>query len=680
MQPKSIIVRNEQNAQTRLSDLFPDEIEFFKRRFIWSSNPGGCYTRHRYETHYVPGFGEIPKWCPLKTRGGWQPLYAELVESLVDKHLNLERFHCTCSAKDRLALPDDETAFWVGTMAGKRTFNDCLDLDSHDTIAWRLEPTRWHPDKTGWCGGPHDYRYLPVVRPNLKFFQMAKVIHDNFPNRIWAFSSANFGLAIWNVSDEAELTHVVYRRINNRLKAAGLSNLEHYPRPAKTRGSLGKTHRRPCGMDSAIITEGGLLTDPITQIQAFMTPPITPTFPTIVQTCISMLRQSYDSFIQNGGTIDHKPMPVDERQTLVRGCEVVIDDILTWLDDGCPIDSDLIWQDQPETESKTQDVNVAVENNVIAMLGESVFPLEEDFSVANESDYPESFWQADLKGIAGSGQWVQFVKFLVDQGFPVEDKFEKVISPLALWFGFVELFGKDRCRIKQVLHRFVLTRHNGKITRLLAGKDSEVLSNVDRIVDRILDEEDDHGKELFALLRQKRNSGQYKEVFQFESTIMGTAEPALPSIQHDQENKFYLICRGLIQSDSTPEWKYDPDLTPLPDDLQNQIRDAFKQSKRQLRRNKSTGRYPTLDAITKFFNYLFSGQKIGTRRASQQLLIQMGFPSKNKKRNQIIKVLTDTGLLHKGSYRSKTRSRRWMLDKSVVKHMHEDREEQSAAS
>jgi hypothetical protein len=676
MQPKSIIVRNDENAQTRLADLFPEEIEFFKRRFIWSSNSDGCYTRHRYEPLYVPVFGEVPKWCPLKTRGGWQRLYTELVDSLVEKHLDLERFHRTASFKDRLFPPTDETAFWVGTMAGKRTFNDCLDLDSHDTIAWRLEPTRWHPDKTGVCGGPYDHRYLPVVRPSLKFFQMAKIVHDNFPNRIWAFSSANFGLGVWSVSDDSELTHVLFDRISNRLEAVGLPNLEHYPRPPKTIGSLGKTHRRPCGMDSAIITEDGILTDPIVQIRAFISPPRTPSFPTIVQTCISMLRQSYDSFIQSGGTMDHKPMPVDERICLVKGCEQIIDDVLTWLDDGCHIDSGLLQHVEPESEPKA---SVTVENNVITMLGESVFSAEEDDSVINHGDYPDSFWQADLKAVAGSGQWVQFVKFLVDHGFPVDDKFEKVISPLALWFGFVELFGKDRSRIKDVLHRFVLTRHNGKVTRLLAGKDSEVLSNVDRIVDSVLDGEDDHGKELFALLRQKRNSGQYKDVFQFESTIMETAGPSLSSTQEREENKFYLICRGLIQSNSTPDWEYEPDLTPLPDDLQNEIRDAFKQSKRQLRRNK-TGRYPTLDAITQFFNYLFSGRKIGTRRASQKLLIQMGFPSKNKKRDQIINVLTTAGLLHKGSYRSKSRSRRWMLDKSVVSLMNKEQKEQAAAS
>ncbi len=272
-------------------------------------------------------------------------------------------------------------------------------------------------------------------------------------------------------------------------------------------------------------------------------------------------------------------MPRVEREALVKSCEEVIGGILMWLAAGCPIDWDLIRQEQKEPRPKTKEPQPVFEADPIAMLGEAVFSADEDVSVADGSEYPESFWRADLKAIAGSGQWVQFVKFLVERGFPVEDKFEKVISPLALWFGFVELFGEDRDRIKQVIHQFVLTRHNGKVTRLLAGKDAEVLSHVDRIVDRVLDGEDDSGKEMFALLRQNRASGKYKQVYRFEPAIMGTEEVSFSSTQQEQENKFYLICRGLIDGNSDSEWKYDPDLKPLPDCVLNQIWDAFKRNR-----------------------------------------------------------------------------------------------------
>ena len=265
-----------------LAELHPAEIAFFKQRFVWSSNKGGCYVRHRYEKLKVVGAPDIPKWCPLKTRGNWQHLYPALVDSLVEKHLDFEKFYKTSrlgSSLNRLEPNPDETAFWFGTMAGDKTYNDCIDLDSHDQIGWNPVPTMWHESRTGCTNGPFSWRFVPVVRPTLRFFQIAKIIYDRFPNRIWAFSSANFGLAVWKVYDQPELTHVMYRKVEAQLRAAGIS-VEHYPRPAKT--GLGKCHRRPCGMDSAIITNDGLIRDSLQQIRAYMSPPETPSFQTIL--------------------------------------------------------------------------------------------------------------------------------------------------------------------------------------------------------------------------------------------------------------------------------------------------------------------------------------------------------------------------------------------------------------
>ena len=135
----------------------------------------------------------------------------------------------------------------------------------------------------------------------------------------------------------------------------------------------------------------------------------------------------------------------------------------------------------------------------------------------------------------------------------------------------------------------------------------------------------------------------------------------------------HLICGGLIEPVEGGGWQYQPDLTPLPDEVINRVRQAFKQARRQLRRNNKTDRYPTLDSITHFFNYLFLGRKSGTRRASQKLLIQMGFPKKSNERKPIFGILEKERLLHRGGYLSKTRSRQWSLDKSVLEVMYETR-------
>lgn len=653
-----------------LAELHPQEISFFKRRFVWSSNTKGCYVRQRYEKLVIPFVMTIPKWCPLKTRGEWQHLYADLVDSLVEKHLDFERFCKTSKlgpSLDRLSPDSHETAFWLGMMAGDLTYNDCIDLDSHDQIGWNPVPTLWHSSRTGSTNGPFSWRHVPVVRPSLRFFQIAKVIYDHSPNRIWAFSSANFGLAVWKVYDQPELTHVVYRKVEASLQAAGLT-VEHYPMPAKS--GLGRCHRRPCGMDSAIITDDGLITDSIQQIRAFMAPPKTPNFENILKSCFDGLRRSYYLFLEQGESIDHQRMPDDEKKFLVESCLQILEDVETWARSGYPIDRALISEVPKAAEDHEDDGDS--ENFDLDECGFETEPLK----VSEE--FPDIFWHASLKAINKSAQWVEFVEFLVNKGVPAEDKFNQVMLSLARWFCFVELFGEDPDRIKAVLRHFALTKHNNKVSRLLAGQEEEVLSQVDRIVDHVLANEDAAGKELFARIRQKRATGQYKENFEFEAHILRN-EPTSPLSQQPLSS-FYLICGGLIsESDGdgdSPKYSYQPDDTPLPDEVMNRIRAAFRTAKKQIRQIKTTGRYPVLDSITRFFNYLFSGRKSGTRRASQELLIQMGFPEKNSERDRIIAVLLGDGLVHKGGYVATQKSRQWFLDAAVVGAIHDARQKQ----
>lgn len=292
------------------------------------------------------------------------------------------------------------------------------------------------------------------------------------------------------------------------------------------------------------------------------------------------------------------------------------------------------------------------------------------------TEYPRCFYEVDLKTVAASGQWLQFVKFLIEKGFPSEDKFSEVVSALALWFGFVEWFGQDRAKVKDLLTVYVFGQHNSMITRLLVGSEHEVVSHISRIVDYALDNEDDDGKRLFAEIRQKRASGKYRMVYAFAPQILSKEQLSTSPSFTPQQLSSYLLCRVLTQDqpglDGDSQWRYVSDLTPLPDEILERIQKAFRQAKRQLRRNKD-GRYPTLDAITCLFNYLYSGRTSGTRRASQKLLVEMGFPEKSAKRKPIIQVLGKAELLSPGGYRAKSQSRLWMLDKSVIEAMFLDR-------
>ena len=177
----------------RLSDEYPDEFRFFCQKFIWSSSHEGFYTRANYF-----GTENRKPWQPFKRGSGqWQQLYSKLVIDLTEKHLDFERFCRTADPKSQVRPRNDETAFWLGTMAGPNTWADCFDIDSHDVVGWYGIPTRWHPSRNPFSGmaAPHEHRYVPVVRLPLANFQRLKQFHEVFINRIWAFSSGNLGLA-----------------------------------------------------------------------------------------------------------------------------------------------------------------------------------------------------------------------------------------------------------------------------------------------------------------------------------------------------------------------------------------------------------------------------------------------------------------------------------------------------
>jgi hypothetical protein len=655
MQPQDIIVADAPKAQGQLADLFPDEIDFFKQRFVWSSNTKGFYTRIAYELFETGSF-TLPKRMPFKARGHWQPLYPELVDSLVEKHLSFERFCRTCDPRDRLAPRDYETAFWFGTMAGRWTFTNCIDIDNHDTIGWVAIPSRWHQSKTGYLDGPYSYRYIPVPRPSLRFLQISKLVHDHFPGRIWAFSSASFGLGVWDIPNHREPSVAVHRRTRNLLSRIGLDWLECYPQPA-TGDSFGRCHRRPCGMDSVIIASDGLITEPIKQIRAFMQPSATPDFARIADAVISQLATVYEKFVTCGEGHDHERLSPEERQSRVDSCHAVIEQVRGWMDDGCPVDIDIVCTTNDVAE-KPEPVQVATPCEI---------PSDDN------AVYPDCFWQVDVRAVAKSRQWVQFVKFLVETGFPCEDRFAEVVSTLALWFGFVELHGQEKDRVRQVIRAFVLNCHNGNITRLNKGKTAEVLAHVDRIVDRVLDKED-HDGVAFPELRRKQKSGYYQHNYHFEPQILSKARQVpLPNTTTDKP-PLHLLCGILNRPSEQENWTYHPELTPLPDEVNNRVKQAFQQANRQLRRNKQTGRYPTLDAITRFFNYLLSGRIPGTRRASRELLMQMGFPKPNGPRRKILDILVTGGLLHRGPYRMRNRSRTWSLHWTVLEVMAQSRE------
>ncbi|MBX7105379.1 MAG: hypothetical protein K1X57_14945 [Gemmataceae bacterium] len=655
----------------RLIDEFPEETAFFKRTFLWSGCKDGFYVRSAYEPQT---FGDVvlQKWRPFKARGRWQPLYPGLVDSLAEKHLDFDRFARFHPEKDRLHPRDDESAFWVGTMAGPTTLTHTIDIDNHAYIGWTPVPTRWHPSRTGFAPGPWSLRDLPVIRPNLSFFQMAKRVHDHFPNRIWSFSSANLGLGIWRLFRSPQQTQALYQQQARRLSIAGVPLLEHYPKPA-TGASLGKCHRRPCGLDSSVITPTGIITDPIEQIRWFMSPGPTPTFSQILAAYWQALDHMYTAFMACGESLAHTGLSVTLKAALVDECRKVIAQVKCWEANGCPLDEGL-----PEQILSNTDAETTCYVPPTSLLT-NVCSLREPV-VLSQAEVPDCFEQVDLPTIVNNGQWLQFIHYVVKNGIPAKDKFFEVISTLAKWFVFVEMYGDALSDIGAVLKQYVLSKHNNRVTRLNNGQITEVFGHVDRILTSVVKDESPTGLALFEDIRRRRTTGHYAEMWSFAPQIMRETTTTSSSSLSNMLLPSHLICGSLTQPPDAvtvpTKWTYEPDNTPLPDFVVERIRSAFQARNRQLRKGKD-GSFPTLNAITRFFNYLFSGQKSGTRRASRELLIKMGFPTNGQRRSPIINLLVSSGLVTKGGYLSMEKSRLWTLASDIVEAIRLHRSPQS---
>ena len=147
------------------------------------------------------------------------------------------------------------------------------------------------------------------------------------------------------------------------------------------------------------------------------------------------------------------------------------------------------------------------------------------------------------------------------------------------------------------------------------------------------------------------------------------------------------ISCGSLRNEEPDEkgWVYEPDDTPLPESLLEAIKEGFAKMRIRLRKNK-VGAYPTLQAITRLINYLcvapsavprpaglFQAADGAGRRASRTLLEQMGFPTSSSKKEKIKDALVGAGVLHRGGYIAKSKSRLYTLSSWAMEQLDQDR-------
>jgi hypothetical protein len=626
-----------------LAALFPEEVMFWKKKFLWASSRRGFNVRTSYEE----------PWLPRKRQGlNLISLFPALVDDIAEAHLDFERFARNHDPKSLVKPKKEQLAFWAGTWAGEYTYSNAIDIDAHHRVGHAWLPARYHPDKwtdenrpgySSWIS-PYSHRWVPLTWIGLDYFKTARLVYDHFPGRLWAFSSASLGLGVWRMFRKWRKPEEVSQAVEDKLKEIGLK-LEVYPAPSKSGDTMGRQHRRPCGMDSGVITDAGVITDPIAQIRQFMSP-VTPSFPAIVRAVIERSRY----FHAHSDDLD---LWAEQKKEFRR--------VVSWLKAGCP---------DCESVLRTTSTSVATSRSSIPPEVEVDDPDAKE-AVACHPSLPECFRTCDLKEINARHLWVEFVMFLARDGFPCDDSFEPVISTLSRWLWFYELHHlepDDRYeRTVEVLTLFVEQKHNGYVTRLERG-DMDVFRQIGRIVRRYTSNVSDAGQEVFTQLRYKRDSRYYREEYQIVPLIDGSSSSTHTSILRSISCDLLTDQPG--EGYEETGWVYVPDDTPLPYGLARKIIAGLKENRISIRRN-ADGEYPTLKAITRLINYLKEGGA-GGRRASQELLRQLGF--QNRTREQIKRGLYRMSVIRDGGYRAKSASRRYVLDSAILEVFASDEE------
>ena len=119
-------------------------------------------------------------------------------------------------------------------------------------------------------------------------------------------------------------------------------------------------------------------------------------------------------------------------------------------------------------------------------------------------------------------EWPLWVERMARIGLVEDDTMAEVAFELAKWLLWVELYGEDdrEARAVELLRRYVLVKHNGFVTRLNDGKEGEVLSQVERIVEGAC-EMPSGSKELFLRIRLKRQQGRYRRLIEIVPILEG---------------------------------------------------------------------------------------------------------------------------------------------------------------
>jgi hypothetical protein len=605
--PSEEIADNDERAmkeelRTPLEKVYADEFQRYYDLFVRYVPKKPFHVRTRYGDGFV---------CQKGRKKNGEEFFRGCYPALIARMLDHDR-------QRSIVQPEGTPPnYWVAMNCGRKSALKAIDFDNKDNLLG------YYRD-----GSPDDWSPRPLPILTLEHLQAVKRLYDAFPGHIWCISSATIGLHVWEKLSRPLPIETIHAANRPRLREIGLGGTEIHP-------MFGRCFRRPFGEDYITITDVKLLENWVDQLDYFENVAQPPSsFTAIYRAMRSVFSQEWGRYL-NQRTMAKFGSGKPHLRKYFLGNNLV--NSRQWQEDLKTLDA---WAEKgfPQTFPASEPVVTELRQPKAAEQPKVVLAEVEQTSGCD----------IDMSAVC-NGQWVQTCEMWAKHGLPCHDSVFQVVSQLARWFYFIESWDvPEDVRLEQVVELmtdFCLTKHNGFISSLNAGQERDVRKRIRRIVSCAITKTDDSGKWWFARVRQKRQSGQYRRIIFLEPVIRSNG-----SEESCQENTKTLpsplgfICCSDLGNANNPEtrrmvaekWVFEPDDTPLPDELRERIEGVYRQAGKRLFK-------PTMKKITRFINHLW--KKDGEARLGVKALAKMGFPDHNARKH--LEMLAHAGIIQK---------------------------------
>lgn len=618
----------------RLSEAFPDEFATYCEHFVEFFPRSPYFVKTTYDDA-----SQYAGWPMKKSRKKRLPL--ALIDNgnwlnktdCVERHLDYEQWLLFKQTTDNYRIKRTGDFYWLGLSRPKKTKFHGIDLDNKRVIGVYGEPI------------------LPVVHMPLDHYKAMKRIYDAFPNRIWCITSETLGLDIverHNLSD----TGTIHDRVKRTLSRIGLGETEVHP-------MQGRCKRRPFGEHYRTITKDGVLDTWQTQLDHYLNPGPTPDFDHICRTLLNAVLEQWQCW-QRWGDAKNKSVNVEKA---LQPYEKEFGEVEGWLNDGCPLT-------EPATSVVADDLPTETTSNIRCGRRQQ-----------NKSTNVCDFTLRELR----NGNWAKGLEQIAKHGLPCDDCVGNVAHELAKFLWWIELYGlsedvRER-EVLQLLMTFVESKHNGHITRWNDSNKSVVFKQLVRCL-QLAKRLDVHHRsqslETFALIRQKRQTGQYSHVIRLKPLITGSPSAVravgncLESLNgvdggHSRQD-------GKLPSTSPPLFPSSTffsvgGLSALDVPLPQTIVDLIDQQR---------GRAKPHQYATRLLNYLFRTKAV-CRLPHKALTELLGYQDR-KRTTAYNNILIKAGLLEKNHYIRGQRTCGYWLTKAARQLFDEAKQEDTGAA